>query len=176
MSAARSLLVRVGLLSGVLLTGSMNHAEAAPITGNLQLWLRADVGVLTQDNSGGGSSTTDVFNWQDQANANNGVQGSVTEMPQLVTGALNGLPIVRFTTEERLDEIIRCHEEHGCPIFNPHAFTLEEGGMKQVDHTHLAFKRETDPLGLLNPGKMLAWDHPDLEVGRRSYLYRSLEG
>jgi FAD/FMN-containing dehydrogenase len=85
-----------------------------------------------------------------------------------------GLPIVRFTTEERLDQIIRYHEDHGCPIFNPHAFTLEEGGMKQVDRAQLAFKRAADPLGLLNPGKMLAWDHPD-DAGsdRRSHLYRS---
>ena len=58
-----------------------------------------------------------------------------------------GLPIVRFSTEERLDEIIRHHEDYGCPIFNPHAFTLEEGGMKQVDRTHLTFKRAADPGG-----------------------------
>jgi hypothetical protein len=69
-----------------------------------------------------------------------------------------GLPLVRFTTEERLAEIIRLHEEAGVPVFNPHAFTLEEGGMKQVDAAQLAFKRQADPLGLLNPGKMLAWD------------------
>jgi FAD/FMN-containing dehydrogenase len=88
-----------------------------------------------------------------------------------------GLPIVRFTTENRLDEIIRHHEDHGCPIFNPHAFTLEEGGMKQVDPTQLAFKRQADPLGLLNPGKMLAWDHPDdIGLDRQSYLYRSTNG
>ena len=87
-----------------------------------------------------------------------------------------GLPIVRFTGEERLDEIIRYHEDHGCPIFNPHAFTLEEGGMKQVDHSHLAFKREADPSGLLNPGKMLAWESPHLAMSPRSYLYRSLAG
>ncbi|MEM6466496.1 MAG: FAD-binding oxidoreductase, partial [Pseudomonadota bacterium] len=31
-----------------------------------------------------------------------------------------GLPIVRFTTEERLDEIVRIHEDLGCMIFNPH--------------------------------------------------------
>jgi hypothetical protein len=86
-----------------------------------------------------------------------------------------GLPIVRFTTEARLDEIIRYHEDHGCPIFNPHAFTLEEGGMKQVDPTHLAFKREADPLGLLNPGKMIGWDNPSYEgMSRQSYLYKSL--
>jgi FAD/FMN-containing dehydrogenase len=71
-----------------------------------------------------------------------------------------GLQLVRYTSEERLAEIIRLHEENGCPIFNPHAFTLEEGGMKRVDARQLAFKREADPLGLLNPGKMLAWDNP----------------
>lgn len=64
----------------------------------------------------------------------------------------------------------------GCPIFNPHAYTLEEGGMKRVGHSHLAFKREADPADLLNPGKMLGWDNPDFEMSRRSYLYRSLEG
>ncbi|RUW94456.1 FAD-binding oxidoreductase, partial [Mesorhizobium sp. M8A.F.Ca.ET.059.01.1.1] len=37
-----------------------------------------------------------------------------------------GLPLVKFTTEARLDEIIRLHEDNGCPIFNPHRYTLEE--------------------------------------------------
>ena len=72
-----------------------------------------------------------------------------------------GLQLVRFTTEARLAEIIAAHEAAGCPIFNPHAFTLEEGGMKKVDTLQLAFKREADPHGLLNPGKMLAWENPD---------------
>jgi hypothetical protein len=88
-----------------------------------------------------------------------------------------GLPIVRFRSENRLNEIIEFHEENGCPIFNPHAFTLEEGGMKQVDHTHLAFKRQADPEGLLNPGKMIGWDNPGYDgMSRQSYLYKSLEG
>lgn len=34
-----------------------------------------------------------------------------------------GLPLVKFTTEARLDEIVRLHEENGCPIFNPHRYT-----------------------------------------------------
>ena len=72
-----------------------------------------------------------------------------------------GLPIVKFTSEERLDEIIRVHEDLGCMIFNPHRYTLEEGGRQTVDDRQLAFKREADPKGLLNPGKMIAWDDPD---------------
>jgi FAD/FMN-containing dehydrogenase len=83
-----------------------------------------------------------------------------------------GLQIVRFTSEERLNEIIHYHEANGVPIFNPHAYTLEEGGMKQVDHTQLAFKREADPQGLLNPGKMLAWDNPDYDGRRETALFR----
>ena len=74
-----------------------------------------------------------------------------------------GLPLVRFTTEHRLLEIIDDFNRSGCPIFNPHAYTLEEGGMKRVDPVQLAFKRETDPKGLLNPGKMLGWDNPDYD-------------
>jgi FAD/FMN-containing dehydrogenase len=77
-----------------------------------------------------------------------------------------GLQIVRFTTEERLNEIMRLHEEAGVPIFNPHTWLLEEGGMKHVDQAQLAFKRRADPKGLLNPGKMAAWDDPDWQPGR----------
>ena len=87
-----------------------------------------------------------------------------------------GLPMVRFTTEERLDAIIRAHEEMGAMIFNPHRYTLEEGGMKQTDAIQLAFKRETDPQGLLNPGKMIAWEDPtfDFKAGK-NFLFPGLE-
>ncbi len=84
-----------------------------------------------------------------------------------------GLQLVRFTTEARLAEIIVAHEAAGCPIFNPHAFTLEEGGMKKVDTVQLAFKREADPLGLLNPGKMLAWDDPDWTPREGVHLFEA---
>ena len=87
-----------------------------------------------------------------------------------------GLPLVRFTSEERLDAIIRDHEAMGAFVFNPHRYTLEEGGMKQTDAIQLAFKRETDPRGLLNPGKMIAFEDPnfDLSAGQ-SYLFPGLE-
>ena len=47
--------------------------------------------------------------------------------------AFAGLPLVVFTTEARLEEIIAEHEAMGAMIFNPHRYTLEEGGMKQTD-------------------------------------------
>ena len=86
-----------------------------------------------------------------------------------------GLPLVRYTNEERLDEIIRIHEEMGVPVFNPHRYTLEEGGMKQTDAVQLAFKREADPRGLLNPGKMIAWENPDYDyTSGKTYLFPGL--
>ena len=87
-----------------------------------------------------------------------------------------GLPLVRFSTEERLQAIMNEHEAMGAPIFNPHRYTLEEGGMKQTDAIQLAFKRETDPDGLLNPGKMIAWDDPEFDYSaRKNYLFPGLE-
>ena len=78
--------------------------------------------------------------------------------------------------EERLDEIVRTFEENGCPIFNPHRYTLEEGGMKQTDEVQLAFKREADPQGLLNPGKMIAWENPDYDFrSGKTFLFKGLE-
>ncbi len=85
-----------------------------------------------------------------------------------------GLPIVQYTTEERLDEIVRLHEEMGCMIFNPHRYTLEEGGRQTVDTRQLDFKREADPKGLLNPGKMIAWDDPDWNYSKM-YSYPGIQ-
>jgi len=68
-----------------------------------------------------------------------------------------GLQVVRYTTEDRLNEIMRYHEDHGAVIFNPHTYLLEGGGRKQVDPVQLKFKEMVDPYGLLNPGKMRSW-------------------
>lgn len=68
------------------------------------------------------------------------------------------LQLVRYTTPERLYEIIRYHEACGAVIFNPHTYLLEDGGMKQVDVAQLRFKEKVDPYGLMNPGKMRAWN------------------
>ncbi|MEM8675762.1 MAG: FAD-binding oxidoreductase [Cyanobacteria bacterium P01_G01_bin.67] len=65
-----------------------------------------------------------------------------------------GLQLIRYTTEARLNEIIADHESQGAFIANPHVYTIEDGGNKQIDAQKVAFKKQVDPLGLLNPGKM----------------------
>ena len=68
-----------------------------------------------------------------------------------------GLQLVRYTTPERLNEIIEYHEKHGALIANPHTYILEDGGRKTIDVEQLKFKERVDPYGLMNPGKMRAW-------------------
>ena len=70
----------------------------------------------------------------------------------------SSLPIVRYTTEERLAEIIRLHEQHGVFIANPHVWTLEDGTRhKAADADQIGFKASVDPYGLMNPGKMRSY-------------------
>ena len=67
----------------------------------------------------------------------------------------SALPVVRYATPQRLNEIIALHEENGVFIANPHVYTLEDGSRhKKADSDQLGFKHQVDPMGLLNPGKM----------------------
>jgi FAD/FMN-containing dehydrogenase len=67
----------------------------------------------------------------------------------------SGIPVVRYSSAERLYQIIAGYEACGIMIANPHVVTLEDGSRyKRVDADQLGFKYEVDPMGLLNPGKM----------------------
>jgi len=70
----------------------------------------------------------------------------------------SALQLVRFTTEERLDEIIRMHRERGVRINNPHVFIVEDGKAGGALPTEIIeMKKRFDPQGLLNPGKLRDW-------------------
>lgn len=77
------------------------------------------------------------------------------------------LPLVQYFDAAQQRDLIASFEADGCRIFDPHTFRLEDGGMKQVDEAQLAFKQRADPLGLMNPGKVRAWDERmlGLQVG-----------
>jgi FAD/FMN-containing dehydrogenase len=69
-----------------------------------------------------------------------------------------GLPLVRYKDRDDTYRVIRELEElDGCDIYDPHAFTIEDGGMKQIDTIQIEFKKQADPYGLLNPGKTRGW-------------------
>lgn len=74
------------------------------------------------------------------------------------TGAnVGGIPLVRYTTEERLNEIIDYCESIGVAVANPHTYTMEGGGVHADIAEKRALKDQVDPKALLNPGKMATY-------------------
>lgn len=68
------------------------------------------------------------------------------------------LQIVKFTTEERLQEIMQVYRDNGVRINDPHVFIVEDGKAGgDLPQAYTDIKRRFDPLNLLNPGKTRAW-------------------
>ncbi len=67
------------------------------------------------------------------------------------------IPVVRFTTEERLNDMIAFCRSIGVFVANPHVNYLEDGGRFRSDNIQLMAKQKYDPRGLLNPGKMISF-------------------
>ena len=67
------------------------------------------------------------------------------------------IPVVRFTTVERLNEMIAYCRSIGVFVANPHVNYLEDGGRFRADNIQLRAKQRYDPRGLLNPGKMISF-------------------
>ncbi|MFM7269041.1 MAG: FAD-binding protein, partial [Cyanobium sp.] len=70
---------------------------------------------------------------------------------------LASLPLVRMSSAEELDALMAFCRERGAVIFDPHALTVEEGGLGVIDADQVAAKAAHDPAGLLNPGKLGGW-------------------
>ena len=68
-----------------------------------------------------------------------------------------GLPLVSFFDKARLYEIMGEFEADGCLVFDNHVYTIEDGGMKEIDPAQIDFKKIADPHGLMNPGKTRGW-------------------
>jgi FAD/FMN-containing dehydrogenase len=67
------------------------------------------------------------------------------------------IPVVRFITEERLNEMIAYCRSIGVYVANPHVNYLEDAGRFRADNIQLLAKQKYDPRGLLNPGKMISF-------------------
>ena len=74
---------------------------------------------------------------------------------QVIPGAI---PLVYFTGEERLNEMIGFCREIGVFVANPHVNNVEGGGRYRADNVQLLAKKRNDPKGLMNPGKMITFE------------------
>ncbi len=84
---------------------------------------------------------------------------------RVIPGAI---PVVYFTTEERLNEMIDFCREIGVFVANPHVNNVEGGGRYRADNVQLLAKQRYDPKGLLNPGKMVTFRARRSQRRRRS--------
>jgi FAD/FMN-containing dehydrogenase len=75
------------------------------------------------------------------------------------------IPIVYYTSEERLNETIDFCREIGVWVANPHVNNVEGGGRYRADNVQLLAKQRYDPKGLLNPGKMVTFHSESATAG-----------
>jgi FAD/FMN-containing dehydrogenase len=69
----------------------------------------------------------------------------------------SGLQLIRYTSDQRLAEIMQIYRDNGVSIANPHVFIVEDGKQGRVNPDVVAMKQRLDPQGLLNPGKLRGW-------------------
>ena len=74
---------------------------------------------------------------------------------------LAALPVLKWHSEEQLNQIIDNCKKLGAIIFNPHVLTVEGGGLGVIDSDQVKAKIKFDPKGLLNPGKLEGWEIKD---------------
>ena len=72
----------------------------------------------------------------------------------------SGLQLIRYSTEERLNQIMQIYRDHGVMINNPHVYIVEDGKQGQLSPAVVSTKARFDPRGLLNPGKLRSWVAP----------------
>ena len=81
---------------------------------------------------------------------------------RVIPGAI---PVVYYTTEERLNDMIDFCREIGVFVANPHVNNVEGGGRYRADNVQLLAKQRYDPKGLLNPGKMVTFHSESATAG-----------
>ena len=84
------------------------------------------------------------------------------------------IPVVRYSTPERLNEMIETCRANGVFVANPHVNYVEGGGRYRADNVQLQAKYRYDPKGLLNPGKMLTFHRADSDSQQSAATEESL--
>ena len=67
---------------------------------------------------------------------------------------ISGLPLVPFTTEENLNQLMERYEENWVIVNNPHTWDLKEGGRSYAHDRLWEIKHSNDPKGILNQEKL----------------------
>ena len=74
------------------------------------------------------------------------------------------LPVLKWSGENELNQIMDDCKSLGAIIFNPHVVTVEGGGLGVIDSDQVKAKVKYDPKGLLNPGKLEGWEKKEIFI------------
>jgi hypothetical protein len=66
----------------------------------------------------------------------------------------SGLQLVRFSSEERRDQVMQIRREHGVCTADPPVCIVEDGQQDEVKADVVATRMRFDPAGLLEPGQL----------------------
>lgn len=66
----------------------------------------------------------------------------------------SGISVVTDPDPRVVDEMMAYFREIGVRVHNPHSYVVQEGGFVGGAEGAIELKRQTDPYGLLNPGKL----------------------
>lgn len=87
--------------------------------------------------------------------------------------AVEGIPVLRYQGPEQIERLSHAFEALGVKVANGHTYFLQNGGMHRIDAAQIAFKRSTDPHGLMNPGKIAGHDEIGGAPGGASHIRAS---
>ena len=74
-----------------------------------------------------------------------------------------GSPYFRYESAAQMAELVQLMQAAGALVANSHTSNVRAVGKKEIQPRDLAFKREVDPFGLLNPGRFEAESAADEE-------------
>ena len=74
------------------------------------------------------------------------------------------LPVLKWSGENDLNQMMDDCKALGAIIFNPHVITVEGGGLGVTDADQVKAKIKYDPKGLLNPGKLEGWENKEIFI------------
>ncbi len=77
---------------------------------------------------------------------------------------LAALPVLKWSGENELKQLMDDCKSLGAIIFNPHVITVEGGGLGVIDADQVKAKIKYDPKGLLNPGKLEGWEKKEIFI------------
>ena len=73
----------------------------------------------------------------------------------------SALPLIRFTSEQRIDEIHDIVRQLGIGVASPHVNAVGLGNKKALTPEFMRARQKFDPHGLMNPGKLADFnEHP----------------